>query len=157
MRTFARKTKKRSCYKKYAGLIKKQGEIINSSVQAVEIDEQWSFVGLKAIPFSTLRDGFSRFNAKTIECVLLTLISSLSFVEVPELAMLGKIFLVDSSICNLSINADWADFKKNKKAVKLHLIWNLNQMIFDTLVRRSAYFVIRIRKNIGYEVLYQVA
>lgn len=95
-------------------------------------------LGIKAFPYSTIEDGFSRFNYKVFEDIYKKLISEIKLLKVPELEMLGKICIVDGSIFKLSIRADWAKYKSTKNGIKLHLCFDMNQVIIKDLEVRSA-------------------
>ncbi len=87
------------------------------SLRLTVTELQNNTLGIKNIPFSTLKDCFSRYNYETFRTIFLTLVSSLSLIAVPELALFGKICLVDGSIFPVSIRVDWAFFRKEKRAV----------------------------------------
>ena len=103
------------------------------SLRLTVTELQNNTLGIKNIPFSTLKDCFSRFNYETFRTIFLNLVSTLSLIAVPELALFGKICLVDGSIFPVSIRVDWAFFRKEKRAVKLHLVWNLNNMLVEDM------------------------
>lgn len=93
---------------------------------------------LKAVAFSTLRDAFNRFDYEVFKKIFFSLALRLKTSHIPEVSLLKHITLVDGSVFPLSMHAHWAEFRKNKKAAKLHLAWNLNQMVVDDLLVTEA-------------------
>ncbi len=93
---------------------------------------------VKPVKFSTFRDAFNRFDYSTFKKMFFNLSMNLKLFHIPELSLLKHITLVDGSVLPLSLHAHWANFRKNKKAAKLHLAWNLNQMIAEDLVVTEA-------------------
>ena len=107
-----------------------------------------------------------------------------------EFRDLGPIVLVDGSVFPIAISTIWAEFKKNSKALKLHLGFSLNEMLtscflitaatyderkalaqlievgvtyiadrgylsfelFKNINDKPAYFIIRVRKKLRYEI-----
>jgi len=84
---------------------------------------------LPALPFSTLKDGFTRFPVAAFESLFRHLVHTLSWVEVEELNALGHLCLVDGSLFRVLVRMRWAVYKKGKNALRLHLAWDLNRMI----------------------------
>ncbi len=85
-------------------------------------------LGFKAIPLSTLKDGFSRFNYKLINKLYVHLLSTINFDKVPDLKELGIFKLVDGSLFPTLISVDWAVYKKHKNSIRLHLSFCLNTL-----------------------------
>jgi hypothetical protein len=85
-------------------------------------------LGLKPVAFSTFKDGFSRFNYLNVNDLYVYLLSKINFEQVPELKNLGIIKLVDGSLFPTLNSVDWAGYKKNKKAIRLHLSLDLNRL-----------------------------
>lgn len=108
------------------------------SLRSLVRDLKNNNLGLKAVAYSTLKDAFDRFNFETFQAIFCRLLTTLVFVQIPELAVLGKICLVDGSVFPLSIRAEWAEHRKNKKAIKLHLFWDLNGMVAENLIITKA-------------------
>jgi hypothetical protein len=84
---------------------------------------------LPVFPFSTLKDGFTRFPVAAFEQLFRHLVHTLSWVEVEELNALGHLCLVDGSLFRVLVRMSWAVYKKGKNALRLHLAWDLNRMI----------------------------
>ena len=84
---------------------------------------------LVSVPYNTLRDGFHRFNYKYFEKLFSQVLQSFQYKNVPELEELGAFRLIDGSIFPTLACIFWAEYKSKKNAIKLHLSFNLNQMI----------------------------
>jgi hypothetical protein len=95
-------------------------------------------LSLKQIPFSTLRDGFKRFNILIFSDLYIILLNSIDWLEVPELSHLGILKAVDGSLFPTISSMDWATYKRQKKALRLHLSFNLNQICPSEFVIQSA-------------------
>ena len=80
-------------------------------------------------PFSTLKDGFTRFPVAAFEHVFRHLVHTVSWVEVEEINALGHLCLVDGSLFRVLVRMSWAVYKKGKNALRLHLAFDLNRMI----------------------------
>ena len=85
-------------------------------------------LGLKAVAFSTFKDGFSRFNYLLVNKLYVYLLEKIDFQQVPNLKNLGIIKLVDGSLFPTLNSVDWAGYKKHKKAIRLHLSFCLNTL-----------------------------
>jgi hypothetical protein len=83
---------------------------------------------LKPIAFSTLKDGFSRFNYLLVNKLYVYLLSTIPFQKVPYLKDIGLVKLVDGSLFPTLSSVDWAGYKKHKKAIRLHLSFCLNTL-----------------------------
>jgi hypothetical protein len=86
-------------------------------------------LGLPKIPFSTLRDGFDRFPVILFQTLFAFLVTQVSFMQIPEIQELGMIWLIDGSLFPALINMEWANYKKNKNAIRLHMAFELNRML----------------------------
>jgi len=86
-------------------------------------------LGLSPIPYSTLQEAFSRFPASAFRHLFMTLLASTTFMAIPELQALGTLYLVDGSLFPTIRSADWAVYKQNGNAIKLHLAFELNRML----------------------------
>jgi Transposase DDE domain len=85
-------------------------------------------LGLKAVAFSTFKDGFSRFNYLFVNKLYTYLLTQIDFQQVPDLKELGLFKLVDGSLFPTLSSVDWASYKKHKKAIRLHLSFCLNSL-----------------------------
>ena len=73
-------------------------------------------LGLKAVAFSTFKDGFSRFNYLLVNKLYIYLLNSIAFDKIPNLKDLGLVKLVDGSLFPTLSSVDWAGYKKHKKS-----------------------------------------
>ena len=85
-------------------------------------------LGLKAVAFSTFKDGFSRFNYLFVNKLYTYLLNRIDFQQLPDLKELGIFKLVDGSLFPTLNSVDWAGYKRNKKAIRLHLSFCLNTL-----------------------------
>jgi hypothetical protein len=74
-------------------------------------------------------EAFHRYTAKQYSGIFVQLLKSLPLMEIPELASLGLIYLVDGSVFPAISSMEWACYKNQANAVKLHLCFELNRMI----------------------------
>lgn len=92
-------------------------------------NESCQELGLKETPFSTLKDGFSRFSYKYFEQLFRHILKNASWLRIEAFDELGIFRLVDGSVFPTLRSMDWAVFRKTKKAVRMHLSFDLNRMI----------------------------
>jgi hypothetical protein len=83
-------------------------------------------------------EAFYRYNSKLFREIFIQLLSSLSFMSIPGLDQLGFFMLVDGSIFPAVKSMTWASYKKTANALKLHLAFNLNQMIPAEFITAAA-------------------
>ena len=86
-------------------------------------------LNLEAVPRSTFFRAFNRFPAEWFRSLFTTMLSEISWKSIPELDLLGQLHITDGSIFPLPLNVQWAEYKSNSRALKLHLNFNLNKMI----------------------------
>lgn len=86
-------------------------------------------LGLKETPFSTLKDGFTRFSSQDFEKLFHHILKNASWLRIEAFDELGIFRLVDGSVFPTLRSMDWATFRKTKKAIRLHLSFDLNSMI----------------------------
>lgn len=119
------------------------------SLRLLETEIKGNKVGVKETPWTTIRDAFSRFENSTFKELFTNLLYNLDFLKIPELNMLGKLYVIDGSKFNISMKADWAEYKSTKKGIKLHLLLNLNKMIIQSLeIRKGKESEIKVLKEI---------
>ena len=94
-------------------------------------------IGLKPIPFSTLKDGFSRFPLTFFKGMYKEVLGQVEFLKIDGFEEHGKFRLVDGSIFPNISSMTWAKYKKTKNAIRLHLSFNLNKMIPSEFLARS--------------------
>ncbi|MEM0993736.1 MAG: IS4 family transposase [Bacteroidota bacterium] len=86
-------------------------------------------LGLEQSPFSTLKDGFTRFSSQEFEQLFHHILKNASWLRIKAFDELGIFRLVDGSVFPTLCSMDWAAFRKTKKAIRLHLSFDLNSMI----------------------------
>jgi len=86
-------------------------------------------IGLFSVGLSTIHDAFCRYKASLFQQLYFSLLKIIPLNYVEEFQEFGKIVFVDGSTFPIIISAMWAEFKKHKNAIKLHLGFALNQMI----------------------------
>jgi hypothetical protein len=84
---------------------------------------------LPAIPAMTLSDAFRRFPPALLRQALVTLLSDIDIPSNPELAMIGQACAVDGSYFPIVGGITLPGSNELLKLAKLHLKFNLNQMI----------------------------
>ncbi|MCY7345072.1 MAG: IS4 family transposase [Pyrinomonadaceae bacterium] len=86
-------------------------------------------LGLFYTPFSTLKDGFSRFQSKSFKLLFDTALGSLKLKQVECLDEIGLFRVIDGSLFPTLIQMRWSEYRKAKNAFKLHLSFELNRLI----------------------------
>ncbi len=84
---------------------------------------------LPEVKRSTLFDAFARFPVQWFAMLLGVVLSKIVWHEVPELALLGKLYCIDGSLFPALRQMVWAEYKAQKPGVKLHLCFELNRMV----------------------------
>ena len=95
----------------------------------LQTNEKVPLLGLSHTPFSTLKDGFSRFPSKCFKQLFAAALSSLSLKQINCLDELGLFRVIDGSLFPTLIQMSWSEYRKAKNAFKLHLSFELNRMI----------------------------
>jgi hypothetical protein len=80
-------------------------------------------------PFSTLKDGFSRFDSKHFKQLFETAVASMDLKRIKGLDEIGLFQVIDGSLFPTLIQMSWSEYRKAKNAFKLHLSFELNRMI----------------------------
>ncbi len=86
-------------------------------------------LGLFYTPFSTLKDGFSRFDSRHFKQLFETALGSLELKRIKGLDEIGLFRVIDGSLFPTLIQMNWTEYRKAKNAFKLHLSFELNRMI----------------------------
>jgi hypothetical protein len=102
---------------------------LRSLITDLETSQITKQLGFEPTPFSTFRDGFSRFKSKFVYELFQELLRSSPWLSIPSIDELGIIKLVDGSIFPTISSMDWATYTKYKNGIKLHLSFDLNRMI----------------------------
>lgn len=95
----------------------------------LQTNEKCRHLGLFYTPFSTLKDGFSRFEAKYFRQLFETALASIQLKQIKCLDELGLFRVIDGSLFPTLIQMSWTQYRKKKNAFKLHLSFELNRMI----------------------------
>jgi hypothetical protein len=148
-------------------------------------------VGLFRVGLSTIHDAFYRYPAEFFQTLYRKLVLFLPPQIIEEFRELGRFVLVDGSTFPIAISEIWAQFRKNSRALKLHLAFSLEQMIatcflitdaksderkqfakileksityiadkgylsfdlFNTIASLEAFFIIRVRKRLHFQII----
>lgn len=102
---------------------------LRSLHRALEGNPVCNELGLPVIPFSTLKDGFTRFNSLYFKELYHDLLSQGFIQQVPELSEYGLLEAVDGSLFPTIKSMFWAKYKKTKNAIRLHVCFSLNTMV----------------------------
>lgn len=86
-------------------------------------------IGLSPTPFSTLKDGFSRFGACFFKQLYEHALRCHDWAKIKSFEELGTLRVVDGSLFPALIQMSWAKYKSGSAACKLHLCFELNRMI----------------------------
>lgn len=86
-------------------------------------------LGLFPTPFSTLKDGFSRFQSKYFKEIFETVLASIDLKRIKGLDELGLFQVIDGSLFPTLLQMSWSEYRKAKNAFKLHLSFEMNRLI----------------------------
>ncbi len=86
-------------------------------------------LALPAVPKMTLSDAFRRFPSTLMRQALAALIATLNLPENPELALIGPVCAGDGSEFPIVGGILLSESSERVPSMKLHLLFNLNQMI----------------------------
>lgn len=86
-------------------------------------------LGFEPTPFSTLKDGFQRFDANHFRAMYEQVLSSFDWSKLKGFSELGRIFAVDGSLFPTLVQMKWTQYKKTANSCKLHLCLDLGRMV----------------------------
>lgn len=167
---------------------------LRSLVTILRTDDDVEKIGLRPVGLSTIHDAFWRYQVHLFKAIYVKLLQTFPIIELEEFKELGRFVLSDGSIFPMAISNLWAEFRKNSRALKLHLNFELNRMIptcflvtsgkgderlaltrmiekavtyiadrgyisfnfFKTIIDCGAFFIIRVRKNLHYQLKEQL-
>ena len=86
-------------------------------------------LGFEVTPFSTFKDGFSRFESKHFKQLFENLLKQTNLSKVPYLDEIGIFRVIDGSLFPTLFSINWTTYRETKNALRLHLSFDLNQMI----------------------------
>lgn len=95
----------------------------------LQTNEKCRQLGLFYTPFSTLKDGFSRFPSEHFKQLFETVLASTSLKKIQCLDEIGLFRVIDGSLFPTLIQMSWTNYRKRKNAFKLHLSFELNRLI----------------------------
>jgi hypothetical protein len=78
---------------------------------------------------SMYSEAFDRYPVSAFRRIFSHVLSTMRFIEIPELKSLGCFYLSDGSVFPALKTMAWATYKKSINAIKLHLCFELNRMI----------------------------
>ncbi len=104
-----------------------------SSLRSLPIELQTNVkcrqLGLFHTPFSTLKDGFSRFQSEPFKLLFETALAALNLKRNKCLDEIGLFRVIDGSLFPTLIQINWSQYRKAKNAFKMHLSFELNRLI----------------------------
>ncbi len=74
-------------------------------------------------------ESFVRYCPDMFRTIFYHLLISVSFPHIPEISHLGRILLVDGSFFPAILTMQWACYRNNSNALRLHLAFEVNRMI----------------------------
>ncbi len=86
-------------------------------------------LGLHHTPFSTLKDGFSRFERAHFKQLFERALEQVNLSTVKQLDEMGCLRVIDGSLFPTLAQMSWTNYRQSKNAFKLHLCFELNRMI----------------------------
>lgn len=95
----------------------------------LQTNQKCADLGLDYTPFSTLKDGFSRFSSEACRRLFETVLSELKLKRIKGLDEIGLFRVIDGSLFPTLRQMSWSEYRKQKNAFKLHLQFELNRMI----------------------------
>lgn len=84
---------------------------------------------LEYTPFSTLKDGFNRFDSIHYKTIFENLVKNLPLFKVSYLEEMGIFKVIDGTLLPTLTHMSWTEYRKTKNAFKLHFSFELNRMI----------------------------
>ena len=75
-------------------------------------------LGFGETPFSTLKDGFSRFSSAACRTLFETAVSQLNLKRIKGLDEIGLFRVIDGSLFPTLIQMSWSEYRKRKNAFK---------------------------------------
>jgi hypothetical protein len=86
-------------------------------------------LGFSYTPFSTLKDGFSRFKSIHFKTLFDDLLSDLSLMKLPNINEMGIFRVIDGTLLPTLQQMDWTYYRFKSNAFKIHFSFDLNRMI----------------------------
>lgn len=95
----------------------------------LQTNEVCKVLALQYTPFSTLKDGFNRFDSIHYKTIFENLVKNLPLFKVSYLEEMGLFKVIDGTLLPTLIHMSWTEYRQNKNAFKLHVSFELNRMI----------------------------
>ena len=102
---------------------------LRSSAVELQTNQKCPASGLADTPFSTLKNGFSRFSSETCRSLFETVLSELELKRIKGSDEIGLFRVIAGSLFPTLMQMSWSAYRKRKNAFKLHLNFELNRMI----------------------------
>lgn len=100
----------------------------NLSIE-LQTNEVCKDLSLEYTPFSTLKDGFNRFDSIHYKTIFENLVKHLPLFKVSYLEEMGIFKVIDGTLLPTLLHMSWTKYRKTKNAFKLHVSFELNRMI----------------------------
>jgi hypothetical protein len=95
-------------------------------------------LGFLMSPYSTFRDGFSRFAVHCFRDMFQHVLIGYDWMRLKAVDEVGIVKLVDGPLFPTLKSMCWASYKKNKNTIRLHLELDLNRMIPTEFLAQKA-------------------
>jgi hypothetical protein len=86
-------------------------------------------LGFEKTPFSTLKDGFSRFDSTYFKEIFDDLFTNIDLMRLPYIDEMGIFKVIDGTLLPTLIQMNWTKYRAKSNAFKLHFSFELNRMI----------------------------
>ena len=86
-------------------------------------------LGLADVSESMYSEAFVRYRPDMFRALFYQLLISVSFLHIPEISHLGRLLLADGSFFPAVLTMQWACYRNNSNALRLHLAFEINRMI----------------------------
>jgi hypothetical protein len=130
------------------GIIK-QIKSVSLLVTEIESSDDAKAFGLVHASKSMYSEAFARYDPELFRAIFYQLVTTISFLCIPELKHLGQVLLVDGSLFPAISSMQWASYKSTANAIKMHLAYDLNKMIpVQFLVKEGNYSEKKFLKDI---------
>jgi len=129
---------------------------LRSIISNLESDKTAKKLGFTRIAYSTFRDAFLRFESNYFKSIFLCIYQNFPWKSLDNLNEIGLFSLIDGSIFPTIQSMDWAKYKKQRNAIRLHLEFCLNKMaVVDFICQKAnsaerAFLIAICKKGITY-------
>ena len=127
----------------------KQIKSISLLVTEIESSDDAKEFGLVHASKSMYSEAFSRYAPELFRAIFYQLVTTISFLGIPEIKQLGQFLLIDGSLFPAISTMQWASYRSTANAIKMHLAFGLNEMIpVQFLVKEGNYSEKKFLKEI---------